>query len=262
MRIRSTKPNFWRSKTMARFDWGTRLVLKGLESYVDDNGVGKDDIALIAADVFPRDLSSSPHETIMQLTEAVQRLTEAGLVVRYEADGEDLIYIDRWKEWQYIQHPKAGRFPRPDGTMEYKDEVDPSSYRKPHANCMTGIGEQGNRGVEEKETSDPDGSDIPDPLGHITEDDFPETFTPLYPKAFEEWWQHYPRKDAKKSALEAWRRACRRASKQDLIDGAIRYANDPNRVPKFTKQPTTWLNGDCWLSDELPGDKAVGGIEW
>lgn len=151
MRIRSTKPEFWRSKTIAQFDWGTRLVLKALEAYVDDNGVGKDDIALVAADAFPRDLSSNPHETCMQITEAITRLAEAGLVVRYEANGEQLIYIDRWKEWQYIQHPKAGRFPRPDGTMEYKQDVDPASYRKLHADCMTGTGEQGNR-LKERET--------------------------------------------------------------------------------------------------------------
>lgn len=113
-----------------------------------------------------------------------------------------------------------------------------------------------------KDLSDPDGPDDRDPLAHITKDDFPTTFTPIYPKAFEEWWQHYPRKDAKKSALEAWRRACRRASKEDLIAGAIRYANDPNRQPRYTKQPTTWLNGDCWLSDALPAAENSSAVNW
>ncbi len=257
MRIRSTKPNFWRSKTMARFDWGTRLVLKGLESYVDDNGVGKDDIALIAADVFPRDLSGNPHETLRQLAEAVQRLTEAGLVVRYEVDGEDLIYIDRWKEWQYIQHPKAGRFPRPDGTMEYKDDVNPESYRKPPADCMTGIGEQGSRGTGEvKDLRDPDGPRETDPLDRITEDDFPDTFKPIpvndYPEDFEKWWQVYPRKSDKRKAFKAWKTASKRASQEQLIEGARRYAEDPNREDKYTKYPEGWLNGDGWLNEPLP----------
>jgi hypothetical protein len=151
VRIRSTKPEFWRSKTIAQLDWSTRLVLKGLESYVDDNGVGKDDLALIAADVFPRDLSSSPIETLRQLTEAIHVIAEAGLIARYEVNGEALIYIDRWKEQQYIQHPKAGRFRRPDGTLEYTEVVSPASYRKPPANCMTGSGDQGIRGTEEKD---------------------------------------------------------------------------------------------------------------
>jgi len=48
MRIRSTKPEFWKSRRITSVSWDARLVLKGLESYVDDNGVGVDDIELIA----------------------------------------------------------------------------------------------------------------------------------------------------------------------------------------------------------------------
>jgi hypothetical protein len=80
MRIRSTKPEFWRSKTIAALDWDVRFVLKGLEAYVDDNGVGKDDIALIASDVFPRDLSARTSETLARLSEAISTLSEAGLI--------------------------------------------------------------------------------------------------------------------------------------------------------------------------------------
>jgi hypothetical protein len=156
VRIRSTKPEFWRSKTIAQFDWGVRLVLKGLESYVDDNGVGKDDLALIGADVFPRDLSGNPPETLRKLREAISELDSAGLIVRYTIHGEDLLYIDRWKDIQYVQKPKAGRFPRPDGTFEYDQIVDPDSYRNPPEvvrnvpeAVQPGTGEQGNRGTGE-----------------------------------------------------------------------------------------------------------------
>lgn len=90
-----------------------------------------------------------------------------------------------------------------------------------------------------QETSDPDGSDHVRPL-------------PTYPKAFEEWWKLYPRKDAKRQALEAWRRARKRATDQQLAEGAQAYADDPNRDSQYTKQPSTWLNGDCWLSEPLP----------
>jgi hypothetical protein len=131
MRIRSTKPEFWRSKTIATLDWGVRLVLKGLESYVDDNGVGKDDIALIAADVFPRDLSGNPPETLARLSEAISELHAANLVARYQVDGEELLYIDRWKDLQRIDKPARGRFRRPDGTLEYSEDVARESYRKP-----------------------------------------------------------------------------------------------------------------------------------
>jgi hypothetical protein len=160
MRIRSTKPEFWRSKTISALPWDVRLVLKGLESYVDDNGVGKDDIALIASDVFPRDLSGSPLETLARLTEAISLLNERGLVARYELDGEDLLYIDKWKDLQRIDKPGRGRFPRPDGSFEYADEVDVSTYRviretvaRPPETVAPVTGEQGNRGTGEQRSS-------------------------------------------------------------------------------------------------------------
>ena len=172
MRIRTTKPEFWRSKTIAALPWDVRFVLKGLESYVDDNGVGKDDIALIAADVFPRDLSGNPRETLARLSEAISQLSEAGLIVRYEFDGEDLIYIERWKDIQRIDKPGRGRFPRPDGTMEYADDVIREHYRNPRETLarvpevVAPVAvEQGNRGTGEKEaktSSSCPGSEIPD----------------------------------------------------------------------------------------------------
>jgi hypothetical protein len=172
MRIRSTKPEFWRSKTIATLDWGVRLVLKGLESYVDDNGVGKDDIALIAADVFPRDLSASPPETLARLSEAISELFNAGLIARYEVDGEELLYIDRWSEIQRIDKPAKGRFRRPDGTLEYSEAVSRESYGKPRETVASPpeilapvTGEQGNRGT---------GLLVPDDAEASPDDDPPE----------------------------------------------------------------------------------------
>lgn len=159
MRIRSTKPEFWRSKTIAdALDWSDRYVLKGLEAYVDDNGVGKDDIELIATEVFPRDTLRSPQETVVRLSEAISRIHSAGLIARYEVDGEKLLYIDRWSQIQRINRPSSGRFPRPDGTMEFSQPVNRESYVRaqdpavsPHCAFSAGTGEQRNRGTEEKE---------------------------------------------------------------------------------------------------------------
>jgi hypothetical protein len=131
MRIRNTKPEFWRSKTIAALSWDARLVLKAVEAYVDDNGVGKDDLVLFASDAFPRDVYQKPEETYLRLQEALTELEDGGLVVRYSADGESLMYVDRWKEKVYLNKPAKGRFRRPDGTLEYSESVDPTSYQKP-----------------------------------------------------------------------------------------------------------------------------------
>ncbi|QTF81777.1 hypothetical protein SEA_BEEGEE_74 [Gordonia phage BeeGee] len=175
MRIRATKPEFWRSKTIATLDWDTRLVLKALESYVDDNGVGKDSVVIFCADAFPHDLANSP-EICAKVSRSLSRLSEAGLIARYNVDGEDLVYVRNWKKWQYIDKPKAGRYPRPDGTMNYREPVDETigagqgvsesknreespeprenfakSARKVPEECpQIQSGEQGNRGSEEQ----------------------------------------------------------------------------------------------------------------
>jgi len=179
MRIRSTKPEFWRSSRIASVSWDARLVLKGLESYVDDNGVGKDDLALIVADVFPRDLSRSPTGTLQKVAEAITDLSDAGLLWRYEVDGTPLLFVSWWETFQRIEKPSAGRLPRPDGTMAYRESViggffPEGSGRTPVA-LRPGTGEQGNRGTGENPVSsaaadaatDPARPDVEKILDHL-----------------------------------------------------------------------------------------------
>ena len=144
MRIRSTKPEFWKSRRIASVDWDARLVLKGLESYVDDNGVGVDDIELIVTDVFPRDMFANPRETVARVSEAIRSLHRAGLVHRYEANGDHLLYISFWEEVQRIDKPGKGRNPRPDGTFDYKESEIRESVASPPETLAPGTGEQGN----------------------------------------------------------------------------------------------------------------------
>ncbi len=149
MRIRSTKPEFWRSERIASVSWDARLVLKGLESYVDDNGVGKDDIALIVGDIFSRDMLANPRETVARVSEAISQLSEAGLLWRYEVETTRLLYIAWWESIQRIDKPGKGRFPRPDGTLGYGESEIRESVAKCRESVAPGTGEQGNRGTGE-----------------------------------------------------------------------------------------------------------------
>jgi hypothetical protein len=150
MRIRSTKPEFWRSERIASVSWDARLVLKGLESYVDDNGVGKDDLALIVGDVFMRDMLANPRDTLARVSEAISSLNQAGLIHRYTVDGTNLLYVSFWEDIQRIDKPGKGRFPRPDGTFEYKASSIRESVASPPVTLAPGTGEQGNRGTGEQ----------------------------------------------------------------------------------------------------------------
>ena len=69
---------------------------------------------------------------------------------------------------------------------------------------------------------------------------------------FEEFWEVYPRKIAKKAAHFAWVRALREASAEQVLAGARRYADDPNREEGFTAHAATWLNQGRWEDEPLP----------
>jgi hypothetical protein len=184
MRIRSTKPEFWRSRRVASVTWDARLVLKGLESYVDDNGVGKDDLALIVGDVFQRDLVANPRETLARVSEAISALHEAGLLWRYEDSGTDLLYIAFWESIQRVDKPGKGRFRRPDGTLEYGESAIRESVASPRETLAPGTGEQGNRGTGEQGRNP--SSDKSDQTGP--------------PERFDEFWDTYGNKVGRKKA--------------------------------------------------------------
>ncbi|QFP96678.1 replication initiation protein [Gordonia phage Denise] len=150
MRIRSTKPEFWKSKRIATLSWEDRLLLKGLESYVDDNGVGVDDVELIVTDVFPRDMFANPRDTIARVSEGISRLHQAGLVWRYTHEDDHLLYVSFWEDFQRIDKPGKGRNPRPDGTWDYKASEIRESVASPPETLAPGTGEQGNRGTGEQ----------------------------------------------------------------------------------------------------------------
>lgn len=69
---------------------------------------------------------------------------------------------------------------------------------------------------------------------------------------FEAFWAVYPRKAGKRAAREAWAKAVKRANPADIIAGAVRYRDDPNRDDAYTKYPQGWLNADRWEDDPLP----------
>ena len=71
---------------------------------------------------------------------------------------------------------------------------------------------------------------------------------------FNEFWKEYPRKLDKGKAVKAFASALTRASLEDILAGAIRYKNDPNRLDEFTKYPASWLNADSWENGPLPED--------
>lgn len=74
---------------------------------------------------------------------------------------------------------------------------------------------------------------------------------------FDEFWKVYPKKVDKGAALRAFRKALKNHDLALVIEGAKRYAEDPNLPDKqFIKNPATWLNAEAWNNPPLPKRKS------
>ena len=236
MRIRSIKPEFWRSLDTARYDYFTRLLFIGLWSYVDDNGVGNDSVDLIRADLFPLDAGDS--ELSRRIHGGLTELSNGGQIVRYEGpDKRRYLYIRKWKEHQRINRPTVSKKPLPTSTDTEAHDTLTEPSLSPHDTITEGsLPEHGNKGTREQGT---EGSSKPRERGG-------------YSSEFETFWATYPRKEAKRQAWKAWGKAIERATPEQITAGARRYADDPNRSDQFTKHGSTWLNADGWEDEPLP----------
>lgn len=150
MRIRSIKPEFWRSEDIAALPWEVRLLFIGLWSYVDDNGVGRDDERIIRAELFALDEDLS--ESSLRVHGGLKLLHARNLIDRYTVQGKPFLHIRTWDRHQKINRPSPGRYPLPTcGNAEIHEPLTEDSV-SPHHTLRAGTGEQGNRGTGDTPT--------------------------------------------------------------------------------------------------------------
>jgi PAS domain-containing protein len=240
MRIRSIKPEFWRSDDIASLDWETRLLFIGLWSYVDDNGVGIDRLASIAADLFSGDLERDPPETFARVSRGLQTLSEAGRITRYTVENKAYLEITNWSKHQRIDKPNKPRFPRSDDDAAvFRDTLARVTEKE-----APGTEEQRNRGTEEQ------GIKAPAPA--------------VLASVFDDAWTHWPKKVERKQALGRFKAAVKRYARGSILDtdeeAATRLARQiahfgdayaATTERQFVPALGVWLAGDRW-NDELP----------
>lgn len=222
-RIRTIKPDFWKSEAIAALPMRARLTFIGLWSYVDDNGVGIDNEKLIAAELFP--LEDDPRETLANVSRDIQTLAEHGRIVRYTVSGKRYLFVANWFEHQKIDKPGKPRYPRPEDAAPKENqeltgkpgnatEVVEESSRQSRETPSLGIGnrEQGTEEQGKGEQGDlipsapADGStDDPPPTVGVAPGKRPKVETPLqiacratwhaYAEAFERRYAIRPQRD-------------------------------------------------------------------
>lgn len=148
MRIRSIKPEFWRSDDIDELRIPDRLLFIGLWSYVDDNGVGIYSIKDIVGDLFAGDMLRDSNETLIRVKEGLKALFEHGLIEIYSQDGRDYLAITNWSKHQRVPNPNKPRYPLPSNDSEPCFTGINESLIRPNEDLGTGTGEQGNRGTD------------------------------------------------------------------------------------------------------------------
>jgi len=106
-RIRSIKPEFFRSVSIAKLGFGARLTFEGLWCYADDEGRYRYEPALLKADVWPVDDDVSAK----QCGAWVNELEAAGRVCCYTIEGKRYLHIVNWDEHQKIDRRTKPKWP-------------------------------------------------------------------------------------------------------------------------------------------------------
>ena len=120
-RIRSIKPDFFKSEDVAALPLRARLLWIGLWTQCDDHGRYKDSARLIKGDVWPLDdVSLRDVEEDLSILEQQRRL------VRYEVDGKKYLAVVNWHAHQAINRPSRPKHPGPPLAMASADPDDPN----------------------------------------------------------------------------------------------------------------------------------------
>jgi hypothetical protein len=103
-RIRTIKPEFFRSRALTECSLSARVTFIGLWTACDDEGRYRYEPELLKADIWPFE----PHHDIGG---DVQALAEHGMVCIYESAGKRYLHVVNWHEHQKINRPSPSRLP-------------------------------------------------------------------------------------------------------------------------------------------------------
>lgn len=120
-RIRSIKPDFFKSEDVSALPLRARLTWIGLWTQCDDHGRYKDSARVIKGDVWSLD-DVSLHDIEADL----RALAAADRIIRYEVDGKRYLVVVNWHMHQAINRPSRPKYPAPPEPMASADQDDPN----------------------------------------------------------------------------------------------------------------------------------------
>lgn len=288
-RIRTIKPEFFRSESNSQMPLRTRLTYIGLWTECDDHGRMRDNARLIKGAIWPLD-DVSPKEIEIDLN----TLADRGKIIRYEVGGRRYLAVTNWDDHQAAAYRRGEpRHPGPDeGVVQESASRTMKSADRTASRAGTGNREQGTvtpssaaaDGARIDELDEPatispahrepntpaDSGDAlvsPNTPADGGPDSQPNTPADRGAKSsnnrrFDEFWAIYPRKVGKKAARRKWDVAVKDADPDVIIAGAKRYAEHVRTTrteERFIAHPETWLNQGRW-DDDLATQRTSGDV--
>ncbi len=215
-RIRTIKPSFFRSLTVAELAKPTRLTFIGLWTYVDN-----EDMALTTFGSSKLNFGQLDDDrSTVDVESDMKSLSDQGLIERYAVGDRTYFRIPSWSEHQVISHPRPSSLPAPNAIQDRSRGL-PGEV--PDASVLKG---REGKGREPRKRSAP--------LASFESD-------------FDEMWKVYPRSIDRAKTLKAYvarRRAG--ASSVDLMRGSqtITPFTVAASDPKFVKHGATFYGPD------------------
>lgn len=251
-RIRTIKPEFWSSPTLASVSRDARLTFVGLWNHADDYGRCEAIPRSLLGDLYPFDQDVTEDDVVRWVDE----LASAGLVQLYERRRRHYLYVVGWDEHQRIDRPSQPRCPAPDD----HDSTPLASLANPQRDTSEGIAgpsldpsarnvgawERGSVGAWEGGEADAaDAASAPDPID----------------EQFEDFWARYPRNAKtgkpggggdRKPTRRRWRNLTQQQRDQALaaVDNYAAYCRRDDA--EFPKHALTWLNAESWEQWQEP----------
>jgi hypothetical protein len=225
-RIRTIKPEFPQSESMGRISRDARLLFIELWTLCDDSGRTRAASRMLASLLFPYD-DDAPSLIDGWLAE----LEREDCIVLYSIGGATYLQICNWLNHQKIDKPSGSKIPEFDESSRiFAKDREPS--------CL----DQGSRIKDQGPLSRPVASDVDD-CSRVSP-------VPVH-DGFEEFYQAYPRHEAKQDAAKAWKQI-----KPDLstllLDIENRVSSGHWADPKFIPLPATYLRGKRWTDAITP----------
>lgn len=217
-RIRTIKPEFWKSESLSDLPEATHMLAAALINYSDDEGYFNANPKLVQSECCPL------REPSVSIPESLRSLQQVGyLRFGIGDDGKRYGHIVEFLEHQKISHPTPSKIAKKTITWDNSD-ITPENIRS--------IPEDFRPEGKGKEQGTGNGMDR------------------LAAGEFDSFFAVFPKQEQRDNAEKEYQKARQAGvTAEDLIAGARRFAAHVARekIPlRFTALAKTWLSDGCW----------------